>query len=222
MGEYLNALVESEKFYILPICNLVINPFIPSEAYPDDEFWIEWNPVGYSVSTTTGGNLAQYNDNMEEIIITDYIKNLDVDYISFSSNPNADTTSSGQRISSVVFNIVYKLTDGINPFVTGEGTQIYFENEDEYICQCKVEVGALLKIDLKNIYSIRDIVITTTDVVPAPTDTADKNNKCRPYGITLWKQFLTSSSNNKNIFLQSNLLPAGYNEYFNPFYNQQP
>lgn len=149
MGEYLNALVEAEKFYILPICNLVINPFVPSEDYPDDEFWVEWNPVGYGVSTTTGGNLAQYNDNMEEIIITDYIKNLDVDYISFSSNPSADTTSSGQRISSVVFNIVYKLTDGINPFVTGEGTQVYFENEDEYICQCKVEVGALLKIDLK-------------------------------------------------------------------------
>ena len=219
MSDYLNALVESEKFYILPVCNLPINPYSPVEEVDiSDEFWIDWTTSGYSVSTTGGGNLSQYNNNMNTIVIPDYIKNMGIDYISFSSNPTGDSTAGGQGISSIVINLKYDINNGLNPFITGDGSSVNFVEETKYICQIKIENGALLRIDLKNVYSINDIIITEQDFIPAPTDTPDKNNKCHPYNITLWKKFLVSSSTNKDIFIKDNSLPASCNEYYNPYY----
>jgi len=219
MSNYLNALVQSEKFYILPVCNLPINPTSPvKDTDISDELWTDWNPSGYSVSTTGVGNSGQYNDNMNTILIPDYIKNMDIDYISFSSNPTNDTSAGGQRISSIVINIKYNIDNGLNPFITGNGSSVNFVEETKYICQIKIENGALLRIDLKNIYSINDIIITVLDAIPAPTESPDKNNKCHPYSITLWKKFLTSSPTNKDTFIKNNSLPASCNEYYNPYY----
>jgi hypothetical protein len=219
MSDYLNALVQSEKFYILPVCNLPINPTSPVQGTDiSEELWTDWVPSGYSVSTTGGGNYTQYNNNMDTIIIPDYIKNMGIDYISFSSNPTGDTTAGGQRISSIVINIKYNIDNGLNPFITGDGSSVNFVEETKYICQMKIEIGALLRIDLKNVYSINDIIITETDFIPAPTESPDKNNKCHPYSITLWKKFLTSSPTNKDTFIKNNSLSASCNEYYNPYY----
>jgi hypothetical protein len=219
MSDYLNALVEAEKFYILPVCNLPINPAPPTEDFTSEELWVDWNPTGYSISTTGGGNLNQYNDNMEEIIIPDYIKKLNIDYISFSSNPSGAATAGGQDVNTIVCNLVYEIQNGLNPFISGSGVEYTFSEETKYYNQIKVNNGQLLRVDLKNVYSIRDIIITLVDFVPAPTESPDKNNKCHPYNITLWKKFFISSSNNKNEFLKTNSLPASCNEYYNPFYS---
>ena len=65
MSNYLNALVQSEKFYILPVCNLSINPSSPvQDVDTGDELWTDWTTSGYSVSTTGGGNAGQYNNNI--------------------------------------------------------------------------------------------------------------------------------------------------------------
>ena len=110
------------------------------------------------------------------------------------------------------------MENAVNPFILGDGTSVNLEEETKYVCQGKVKNGALLRVDLKNIYSFQDIIITFGDFIPAPTSSPDKNNKCHPYNITLWKKFLTSSSTNKNVFLKNNSLPAGCNEYNNPHY----
>ena len=123
MSNYLSALVNAEKFYILPVCNLSINPSVPTEDNTTEQTWIEWITTGYSVSTTGGGNLGQYNNNMNEIIIPDYIKNLDIDYISFSSNADnsAATGPANHDISSVVFDFKYTMENAVNPFILRGG-----------------------------------------------------------------------------------------------------
>jgi hypothetical protein len=219
MSNYLNALVESEKFYILPVCNLTINPSSPSS---EDEVWTEWYPTGYAIGTTTGINQGQYNDNFDEIIIPDYIKNIGIDYISFSSTPSGAATTGGQDVNAIVCNLVYEISNGLNPFILGDTTEVDLNEETKYYVQLKVKNGKLIRIDLTNLYSIRDIIITFTDALPAPTESPDKNNKARPYNITLWKKFLTSSQTNKDLFIKNNSLPAGFNEYINPSYPPTP
>jgi hypothetical protein len=219
MSDYLNALVESEKFYILPVCNLSINPSVPLEAndyLSDQEFITEWTTTGYAIGTTGGQNLGQYNDNFNEIVIPNYIKQIGIDYISFSSTPSGAATTAGQDVNEVVFNLVYEIKDGANPFIDGNGNSYNLTEEAKYYIQVKAENGKLIRIDFNNLYSIRDIIETFVDFIPAPTESPDKNNKARPYNITLWKKFLNTSSTNKNIFVKTNSLPAGCNEYINP------
>jgi hypothetical protein len=219
MSSYLNAITTNEYFYILPVCNLFINPFTLDPENIDDPTWIEFTSTGYSTLTTTGGNQGQYNDNLNEIILTDKIKNLDIDYISFSSNYSSTVpTTAGQDVNVITCDLVYTIENGLNPFIDGNGTSVNLIEQDKYYVQLKAHSGKLIPIDFRNLYSIRDIVFLFTDELPAPTVSADKNNKARPYNITLWKKFLTSSNLNKNSFIVSGLLPSGINEYVNPNY----
>jgi hypothetical protein len=130
MSDYLNALVESEKFYILPVCNLSINPnTLDPEANTGDEFWTEWTTTGYNIGTTGGANLGQYNDNFEEIVIPSYIKQIGIDYISFSSTPSGAATTGGQDVNSIVCNLVYEISNGLNPFILGDYTEVDLNEE---------------------------------------------------------------------------------------------
>ena len=79
-------------------------------------------------------------------------------------------------------------------------------------------LNKLIPIDFKSLFAIEDISYTLADFIPAPTSSPDKNNKARPYNITLWKKFLKSSENNKFSFIADNKLPAGLNEFINPDY----
>jgi hypothetical protein len=219
MSDYLNALVDLEKFYILPVCNLSIEPSVPNDIdNTSDEFWTEWTPTGYNISTTSSGNYNQYNDNFEEIVIPDYIKQIGIDYISFSSTPSGAATTAGQDVNEIVCNLVYEIKNGLNPFIDGAGNQYNLDEETKYYIQLKAENGKLIRIDFNNLYSIRDIIQTVVDFQPAPTDSPDKNNKAHPYSITLWKKFFTSSTTNKDTFVKTNSLPASCNEYNNPYY----
>jgi hypothetical protein len=221
MSNYYNALVESEKFYILPVCNLPINEPVLISEYTDVETWTDWNfnTEGYATGTTGSINFTQYNDHIyNEIIIPQYLKNIGIDYISIASNPFSVNTSAGQDVNTIVFNLVYEILNGINPFIDGNNQSINFEEESKYYNQIKINNGSLLKIDLKNIYSIRDVFTDIQDLLPAPTNSPDKNNKARPYSITFWKKFLNKSESNKNTFIVNNSLPASLNEYYNPYY----
>lgn len=220
MSEYLDSIVDFKKFYILPVCNLPLGASIPTTDYFEDEFWTECNFFGFNTGTTNSNEFNNYNDNLDTIIIPDYLKLLDISFISFSSNPINDTSQFGSsNITTVTFNIEYNMNNQINPFIDGNGNSFNFENQDKYITQLKVPNGSLVPVDFKNIYSIKDIHYTFADFMPVPTtSTADKNNKCRPRNITLWKKFLSKTESNKNQFLKNNCLPASLNTYLNPYF----
>lgn len=216
MSNYINALVNNQKFYILPICNLPDNPSTPDVS---DETWVEWSSRGFATATSTPNLLHQYNDNFSAYIIPDYIKNLDIDFISFSVTPNSHVTNPLRNESySLTCNLVYQLEDGINPFYDGVGTPFTFVDASLYRTQIKVPNGELMAIDFKSLYSIEDIYYGEAETSPAPTRSPDKNNKARPYNITLWKKFISSSSTNKSSFCVDDKLPAGLNAYLNPDY----
>jgi hypothetical protein len=216
MSDLLLAKIDNQKFYILPVCNIPDRPSAPDVT---DETWVEWASKGYSVSTTTAGLGTQYNDNINTYIIRDYIKNLEIDYISFGVTASGSVSNPINNESYIITcNLIYELVDGINPFYDGTGSSFNFEQANLYRTQIKVPNGKLIPIDLKSLYAIEDIAYLETDDLPAPTSSPDKNNKARPYNITLWKKFLKSDSNNRFSFIADGKLPVGLNEYINPAY----
>jgi hypothetical protein len=216
MSDLLKAKIDNQKFYILPVCNI---PDIPTAPDVTDQTWIEWTSRGYSTSTTTGGLSAQYNDNIETYIIPDYIKKLDIDYISFGVTANGSVANPLNNESYIITcNLIYELVNGINPFYDGIGSSFNFAEDNLYRTQIKVPNGKLIPIDLKSVYAIEDIAYLLNEDLPAPTSSPDKNNKARPYNITLWKKFFKSTANNRFSFIADGKLPVGLNAYINPDY----
>ena len=214
MSDFFNATINNEFFYILPICNL---PCDAQGTALDDQF-VDSDMRGARSSTNTLQNFSQYNDNFESLspilIIPDYIKNLNPDYISFSVTTDGTTvTNLAHIVYSISLKLVYKLVNGINPFITGDNIEYNLNPEDNYDVHCKFSNGVLYPIDLSSIYGFTDIAITTSELVPAPTASPDKNNKSRPYNITLWKKFIKQDPANRFSFLKQNSLPATYNTY---------
>jgi len=215
MSDFLNATVNNQFFYILPICNLICDNL----GVALDNRFVDSEPRGARSSTNSFQVFDQYNDNFGFndsgiFTIPDYIKNLNPDYISFSVTTDGSVvTNLAHQSYSISLNIIYDLLN-LNPFIDGKGTQYNFSIENEYRVNCKFTNGKLYPIDLKNVKSFRDIEITNTPSIPAPTSSADKNNKARPYNITLWKKFITSSSLNKDSFVKQNSLPSSFNYYF--------
>lgn len=216
MSDLLLAKIDNQKFYILPVCNI---PDIPTAPDVTDQTWVEWSSRGYVTSTNQNQQYGQYNDNIETYEIPDYIKDLNIDYISFGVTPDNGVASPLNNESYIITcNLIYELVDGINPFYDGTGSSFNFLESNLYRTQIKVPNGKLIPIDLKSLFAIEDISYTLADFIPAPTSSPDKNNKARPYNITLWKKFLKSSENNKFSFIADNKLPAGLNEFINPDY----
>ena len=214
MSDFFNATINNEFFYILPICNL---PCDAQGTALDDQF-VDSAMRGARSSTGTLQNFSQYNDNFESLspilIIPDYIKNLNPDYISFSVTTDGTiVTNLAHIVYSISLKLVYKIVNGINPFITGDNIEYNLNPEDNYDVHCKFSNGVLYPIDLSSIYGFTDIAITTTEFVPAPTASPDKNNKSRPYNITLWKKFIKQDPANRFSFLKQNSLPATYNTY---------
>jgi hypothetical protein len=204
MSDYLSALVRSEEFYILPVCNLPTH----NQAIADPSYDAEsrgFRPGGGGAANSLNSTL----NNLNTFIIPDYLKNLNIDYISFSNTCELSPLNYDQSPCLVV-DIRYKLVDGVNPFISGDGTSYNFPSisQDIYRTQIKVKNGELIKIDLKSLYSITDIVVTTV----TQTSSADRINKAIPYNITLWKKFLKSNDNNALSFLISGSLCQGYNQ----------
>ena len=127
------------------------------------------------------------------IIIPDAIKNNNYDYISFSSMSSSTT---GEPPVCVV-NLEYEL-----PAVMAGYLDVIGSASPHYYGRYKVEIrprnGELLPIDIKCLYSIsrpQNGYVSFAHVT----------------NITLWKSFFTSDANNKNTFLQDNLLYQGVN-----------
>lgn len=216
MSDLLKAKIDNQKFYILPVCNI---PDIPTAPDVTDETWVEWASIGYATSSNQNAQYGQYNNNLETYEIPDYIKNLNIDYISFSVTPDNGVASPITQESYIITcNLIYKLVDGVNPFKDGNNNEFNFLESDLYRTQIKVSNGKLIPIDLKNLFAIEDISYNLADFIPAPTSSPDKNNKARPYNITLWKKFFKSDENNRFSFIANNKLPAGLNEFINPAY----
>lgn len=215
MSDFLNANINNDFFYILPICNL---PCDTNGSAIDNEI-IDSLSRGARSSTTVSQNFAQYNDNFGDLIsgtlvIPTYIKNLKPDFISFSVTTDGSTvTNLNHIVYSVSLEMVYELVDGINPFITGDNIQYNLLPADHYETHCKFANGVLYPIDLSCIYAFRDIAVRNTELSPAPTVSEDKNNKSRPYNITLWKKFIKQDVTNKDTFIRQNSLPATYNTY---------
>lgn len=215
MSDFLNATINNEFFYILPICNL---PCDTNGSAIDNEI-IDSLSRGARSSVAVLQNFAQYNDNFGDLgsgtlVIPTYIKNLKPDFISFSVTTDGSTvTNLNHIVYSVSLEMVYELIDGINPFITGDNIQYNLLPVNQYETHCKFANGVLYPIDLSCIYAFRDIAVRNADVSPAPTASEDKNNKSRPYNITLWKKFIKQDENNKSSFIKQNSLPSTYNTY---------
>lgn len=179
MSDLFSASVNNEYFYILPICNL----------------------LPYNSGASTGGivgNVAGTNPLSTAITIPDYIKNLDIDFISFGANPAGATVLPSQLC---VVQIVYD-TNGDSDFQVKNslGNSVSLFTDSDYIVEIRVRNGELLPIDIKNIKRIQ-----------ASTSSASTNYLATPTNITLWKRFIKSSSTNKNTYMVDNKLPAGPN-----------
>lgn len=129
------------------------------------------------------------------IIIPNAIKNNNYDYISFSS---MSTSITGEPPVCVV-NLEYELPAVManRLFVIGVTDSILFAN-GRYKVEIRPRNGELLPIDIKCLYSIS-------------RPTTVYNSYAQVTNITLWKSFFTSDDNNKNTFLQDNLLYQGVN-----------
>jgi hypothetical protein len=179
MSNYLNATVNNEYFYILPICNL-----------------LPYNSSTTGVGSITGNNTTLYNTPLS-ITIPDYVKNLDIDYISFGANPGSST----QLPSNVVVaQIVYDTGSTNFNVINSAGTSVNLTTDADYIVEIRVRNGELLPIDIKNIKRIQTSSIGASSTwIAAPTN------------ITLWKRFIKSDATNKNTFVLDNKLPSGPN-----------
>lgn len=180
MSNYLSATVNNEYFYILPICNL-----------------LPYNSSTSGVGSITGNNTTLYSTTALSITIPDYIKALDVDYISFGANPGSSTSLPS---NVVVCQIVYETGSNNFNVINSSGTSVNLNNDSDYIVEIRVRNGELLPIDIKNIKRIQSSSIgASTTWIAAPTN------------ITLWKRFIKSDATNKNTYMVDNKLPAGPN-----------
>lgn len=180
MSNYLSATVSNEYFYILPICNL-----------------LPYNSSTSGVGSITGNNTTLYSTTALSITIPDYIKALDVDYISFGANPGSSTSLPS---NIVVCQIVYETGSNNFNVINSSGTSVNLNNDSDYIVEIRVRNGELLPIDIKNIKRIQSSSIgASTTWIAAPTN------------ITLWKRFIKSDATNKNTYMVDNKLPAGPN-----------
>ena len=179
MSDLFSASVNNEYFYILPICNL----------------------LPYNSGSSTGGvvgNVAGTNPLSTTITIPDYIKNLEIDFISFGANPAGAAVLPSQLC---VLQIVYDTGDNVDFQVYNSANNLVsLSTDSEYIVEIRVRNGELLPIDIKNIKRIQ-----------ASTSSASTNNLATPTNITLWKRFIKSASTNKNTYMVDNKLPAGPN-----------
>jgi hypothetical protein len=178
MSDLFSASVANEYFYILPICNL----------------------LPYNSGSSTGGvvgNVAGTNPLSTTITIPDYIKNLEIDYISFGANPAGAAVLPSQLC---VAQLVYSTGDTDFKVYNSSDTLVSLSTASEYIVEIRVRNGELLPIDIKNITRIQ-----------ASTSSASTNNLATPTNITLWKRFIKSASTNKNTYMVDNKLPAGPN-----------
>jgi hypothetical protein len=180
MSNYLNATVNNEYFYILPICNL-----------------LPYNSLTTGVGSITGNNTTLYSSTALSITIPDYVKNLDIDYISFGANPGSST----QLPSNVVVaQIVYDTGSANFNVINSAGTSVNLTTDADYIVEIRVRNGELLPIDIKNIKRIQTSSAGASSTwIAAPTN------------ITLWKRFIKSDATNKNTFVLDNKLPSGPN-----------
>jgi hypothetical protein len=179
MSNYFNALVNNEFFYILPICNL-----------------LPYNSLTTGIGSITGNNTTLYSTALN-ITIPDYVKNLDIDYISFGANPGSTT----QLPSNVVVaQIVYDTGSSNFNVINYSGTSVNLSTDSEYIVEIRVPNGELLPIDIKSIKRIQ-----------TSTSGASSTWIAAPTNITLWKRFIKSSSTNKDTFVIDGKLPSGPN-----------
>jgi hypothetical protein len=224
MSDFLNATINNSLFYILPVCNFNTDFYVT--GLPDGQYRTT-DARGANSSTLTTPQLFQYNDNFganrslpldpnlitgnEGIVIPQYIKDLDIDFISFSVTTDGQTSTNLQHNSySVTLTLIYDYY-GSSPFISGDGTTKDFIADAEYHVDCKFANGVLYPIDLKNIKKFMDIEITSQQTSPVPSTSADKVNKARPYNITFWKRFIKSDPNNRFSFLKQGALPNVYN-----------
>lgn len=182
MSNYFTAVVNNQYFYTLPICNLM-----PQNS-------------GSSVGGVIGNVASTNNFPSGGIVIPDYIKKLDIDYISFGANPAGSTILPSQL---VVCQIVYDT--GVlssSPFyvINASGTSVSLTDTTEYDVEIRVRNGELLPIDIKSIKRIQ-----------VSTSSSDTSRLAYPTNITLWKRFLKSDSNNIKSFMVDNKLPSGSN-----------
>jgi hypothetical protein len=176
---YIQAKVQNEYFYILPVCNLL--PYVSTV-----------NVAG----GVTGNSTTLYSTPLD-ITIPDYIKALDIDYISFGANPGSTT----QLPSNVVVaQIVYDTGSNNFNVINSAGTSVNLATDSEYRVEIRVINGELLPIDIKSIKKI-----TTSGSGASSTWIA------APTNITLWKRFVRSGVENKNSFVQDGKLPLGPN-----------
>jgi len=181
MSNYLNAVVNNEFFYILPVCNL-----------------LPYNSNTSGVGGISGNTNTLYSTTALSITIPDYVKNLDIDYISFGASPNTTT----QLPSNVVVAQIVYDTGFVSNFnvINYAGTSVGLNTDSEYIVEIRVKNGELLPIDIKNIKRIQ-----------TSSSGASSSWIAAPTNITLWKRFIKSSSTNKDTFVLDNKLPSGPN-----------
>lgn len=151
MSNYLNATINNEYFYILPICNL-----------------LPYNSSNSGVGGITGNNTTLYTQTPLSITIPDYIKNLDTDYISFGANPGSST----QLPSNVVVaQIVYNTGSTNFNVINSGGTSVDLLTAQDYIVEIRVRNGELLPIDIKNIKRIQTSTAGASSTwIAAPTN----------------------------------------------------
>jgi len=206
MSDVLAAEVNNEKFYILPVCNLPTH--LQTFFSQLNDLAVDAEPRGFRPGVGGQSNLINsVFNNLNYLVIPQYLKEQNIDYVSFSANPEHAFTNSYDSSPTLVVNIVYELIDGINPFTNLQGASYNFVNEGYYNTQIKVKNGELIPLDLKSIYAIADIF----EQIFHSNNSADRINKAVPYNITLWKKFIKSDNNNALTFLQSGKLTVGYN-----------
>jgi hypothetical protein len=127
MSDLFSASVNNEYFYILPICNL----------------------LPYNSGSSTGGvvgNVAGTNPLSSAITIPDYIKNLDIDFISFGANPAGAAVLPSQLC---VVQIVYDTGDNVDfQVINSSNNSVSLSTDSEYIVEIRVRNGELLPIDI--------------------------------------------------------------------------
>lgn len=179
---YLNAVVQNEYFYILPICNL-----LPYNS----------NTTTGTVGGVTGNTTTLYSTTTLSITIPDYIKALDTDYISFGANPAGSTAIPSNL---VVVQIVYDTGSNNFNVINAAGTSVNLQTDSEYIVEIRVRNGELLPIDIKSIKRIQ-----------TSSSSASTTWLAAPTNITLWKRFINSKGDNIKSFMVDNKLPSGPN-----------
>jgi hypothetical protein len=209
MSSYLETLVNNNKFYILPICN--IKATNTQAQFPP--FNYDWESTGYiagSGGLTNTTNWTEKNFQTTVIIQQNYIAEINPDYVSFSSNPiNYGTNSNNDDLEELVFNVRYSPSPVGSNFVVityDNQTRVTFNNR--YDTQVRIKNGKLYPLDVLNFERWFDVRLTSG---VAAGSSVDRLNKIVPFNIVLWKKFITSDKNNFLNLTNNILLPAGIN-----------